>query len=78
MEWNFWILLLLGTEIWSVAFVVASILIFFRADRKQVLEDTTRVVSDKNIFLFICGIIALWISLPISIPFSIKNIINNL
>lgn len=78
MEWNFLLILLWGIQIWSTAFVIASILIFFRDDRKQVLEDTTRVVSDKNIALFLCGIIALWITLPISIPFSIKNIINNL
>jgi hypothetical protein len=65
---------------WIIAYLIGLSLIFIRKDFSLILKDVNRFLYLKNVLGFLISLILLtlayFILIPISIPFSIKNIIN--
>lgn len=68
--------------VWMIAYVVGLTLIFWRKDFEAIIKDISRFIYMKNLFGFFASVLLMVvvyaIFIPISIPFSIKNILNNL
>lgn len=67
--WN----LILGY--YSYLNVFALILLTFRKDKKLIMDDLIRMVARDSVFLAIFSLLSLFIILPLTIPFSILNIL---
>jgi len=65
---------------WSILYIVGLILVSKRSDKRILVNEISRLVYTSNIFAFIISLGAVcvfyFILVPISIPFSIKHIIN--
>jgi TM2 domain-containing membrane protein YozV len=68
--------------LWSIVYLIGLILISIRKDKKIIINDINRFIYVKGFFGFLISIILVlivyFILVPMSIPFSIKNIFNNL
>jgi len=67
--------------VWMIAYVIGLTLIFWRKDFEVIIRDISRFIYMKNIFGFFASVLLMVvvyaIFIPVSIPFSIKNILNN-
>jgi hypothetical protein len=61
---------------WNWLFLISLVLIFFRKDSFLVLKDLANFIV-RPLPFSIVGIILMYLLLPLTIPFSIKNIISN-
>jgi TM2 domain-containing membrane protein YozV len=68
--------------LWSIVYLIGLILISIRKDKKIIINDINRFIYVKGFFGFLISIILVlivyFILVPMSIPFSIRNIFNNL
>jgi hypothetical protein len=63
------------TAIWFILGIIGFVLIFFRSDAERVGEDIDGYFNKKPIYLKLGVFILLTIILPISIPYSLSNIL---
>jgi hypothetical protein len=63
-------------NVWAVLGLIALILVIFRSDAVTVGEDMDSYFSKKSIMRKFTTVILMYIILPLSIPYSINNIIN--
>lgn len=68
--------------LWSIVYLIGLILISIRKDKKIIINDINRFIYVKGFFGFLISVILVlivyFILVPMSIPFSIRNIFNNL
>jgi len=68
--------------LWAIVYLIGLILISIRKDKKIIINDINRFIYVKGFFGFLISTILVllvyFILVPMSIPFSIKNIFNNL
>jgi TM2 domain-containing membrane protein YozV len=68
--------------LWSIVYLIGLVLISIRKDKKIIINDINRFIYVKGFFGFLISIILVlivyFILVPMSIPFSIRNIFNNL
>lgn len=68
--------------LWSIVYLIGLILISIRKDKKIIINDINRFIYVKGFFGFLISIILVlivyFILVPMSIPFSIRNIFNNI
>jgi hypothetical protein len=60
---------------WSILVAIALILISLRSDSRIVADDIDRCFENRPITLNIGTFLMLWAVLPLSIPYSLANII---
>jgi hypothetical protein len=61
--------------IWNSLFLLGFLLIFFRTDANLVLNDILGIFITVNIIYFILSFILVYVFMPLTIPYSIKNIL---
>jgi hypothetical protein len=68
--------------LWSIVYLIGLVLISIRKDKKIIINDINRFIYVRGFFGFLIStilvLIVYFILVPISIPFSIRNILNNL
>jgi hypothetical protein len=68
--------------LWAIVYLIGLVLISIRKDKKIIINDINRFIYVKGFFGFLISIllvlIVYFILVPMSIPFSIRNIFNNL
>lgn len=68
--------------LWSIVYLIGLILISIRKDKKIIINDINRFIYVKGFFGFLISVILVlivyFILVPMSIPFSIRNIFNNI
>jgi hypothetical protein len=68
--------------LWAIVYLIGLVLISIRKDKKIIVNDINRFIYVKGFFGFLIStvlvLIVYFILVPISIPFSIRNILNNL
>ena len=68
--------------LWAIVYLIGLILISIRKDKKIIINDINRFIYVKGFFGFLISTILVllvyFILVPMSIPFSIRNIFNNL
>jgi|LakMenEpi12Oct12_1017442.scaffolds.fasta_scaffold00019_2 hypothetical protein len=68
--------------LWAIVYLIGLILISIRKDKKIIINDINRFIYVKGFFGFLTSTILVllvyFILVPMSIPFSIRNIFNNL
>jgi hypothetical protein len=68
--------------LWAIIYLIGLILISIRKDKKIIINDINRFIYVKGFFGFLISTILVllvyFILVPMSIPFSIRNIFNNL
>jgi Na+/H+ antiporter NhaD/arsenite permease-like protein len=61
--------------IWNVLLLVSIALIFLRNDWREMFNDIFSQLFTPNLLGFIAMVFVLYIFLPLTIPYSIKNIL---
>jgi TM2 domain-containing membrane protein YozV len=68
--------------LWAIVYLIGLFLISIRKDKKIIINDINRFIYVKGFFGFLISTILVllvyFILVPMSIPFSIRNIFNNL
>jgi hypothetical protein len=68
--------------LWAIVYLIGLVLISIRKDKKIIINDINRFIYVKGFFGFLISTILVllvyFILVPMSIPFSIRNIFNNL
>jgi hypothetical protein len=68
--------------LWAIVYLIGLFLISIRKDKKIIVNDINRFIYVKGFFGFLISTILVllvyFILVPMSIPFSIRNIFNNL
>jgi hypothetical protein len=62
--------------IWNYLWILGILCILLRADFKQVLIDVFSMMLQTNIFFILVSALLIYIFIPLTIPHSIKSIIN--
>jgi len=63
--------------IWNYLFLVGFLLLFFRTDSKLILNDILGMFITPNILALFVSFVMIYFFIPITIPYSIKNITKN-
>lgn len=61
--------------IWNVLLLLSIALMFLRKDWKEMFEDIFYQLLSPNVLIFIVMIFVIYVFLPLTIPYSIKNIL---
>lgn len=61
---------------WCILVVIAIVLISLRSDARTVAEDIDNCFINKKFWVAITSFILIWSILPLSIPYSLGNILN--
>ena len=61
--------------IWNLLWVFGLLCIFLRPDNKEVLVELFVMLVQKNIFLILISILLIYIFIPLTIPYSIKELL---
>lgn len=64
-------------KFWSVAWVVSIMLMVFRADSTAMFSEVFSVLAQPNLFSILVSVVLIYIMLPLTIPYSIANIIKS-
>jgi hypothetical protein len=62
---------------WTICWVISILLILLRSDNMFILSKIFGMLFIENIFSFILSIVLIYIITPLTIPFSIYNIIKS-
>jgi hypothetical protein len=63
------------TIAWSILVVVALVLISLRSDSRIIADDIDRCFENRPFFIYIGNFLMIWAVLPLSIPYSLANLI---
>ena len=63
--------------IWNYLWILGILCILLRADFKEVLIDIFSMMIQTNFFFILVSALLIYIFIPLTIPHSIKSIINN-
>ena len=61
--------------IWNVLLLLSIALMFLRKDWREMVEDIFFQLLSPNVLIFIVMIFVIYVFLPLTIPYSIKNIL---